>query len=97
MSETDEARDPLEVLAAEFMERQRSGESPSIAEYTAKHPELAADIEELFPTIAVVEQLKTHKEQESGAARFARRSPPRTARRFSDHRRDRPRRHGHRL
>ncbi|MGA2034372.1 MAG: serine/threonine-protein kinase [Thermoguttaceae bacterium] len=67
MLEADDQRDPLEVLAAEFMERQRRGESPSVAEYAARHPELAADIEEVFPTIAVVERLKVHKEQGSGA------------------------------
>ena len=67
MSEPDEERDPLEVLAAEFIERQRSGEFPSVSEYAAKHPELAAEIEELFPAIAAVERLKAHKEEASGA------------------------------
>ena len=52
MSEPDDDRDPLEVLAAEFIERQRRGECPSIAEYVARYPDLAADIQELFPTIA---------------------------------------------
>ena len=67
MSESDEELDPLEALAVDFMERQRRGESPSVAEYAARHPELAAEIEEVFPTIAVMEQLKVHKEHESGA------------------------------
>jgi serine/threonine protein kinase len=67
MSEADPQRDPLEVLADEFIRRQRRGESASIAEYAAQHPELAADIEELFPTIAVMERLKVHKQQGSGA------------------------------
>ena len=66
MPEANEALDPLEVLAAEFVERQRRGESPSVAEYAARHPELAAEIEEAFPAIAVMEQLKAHKEQQSG-------------------------------
>ena len=67
MFEIDDQRDPLEMLAAEFMERQRRGETPSVAEYVAKYPELAPDIEELFPTIAVMERLKAHKEHGSGA------------------------------
>lgn len=67
MSETDDQRDPLELLAAEFVERQRSGQRPSISEYTAQHPELAEEIEELFPTIAAMEQLKAHKAEASGA------------------------------
>ncbi len=66
MFETDEDRDPLEVLADEFVERQRRGEHPSIMEYVARRPDLAADIEELFPTVAVVERLKVEKEQHSG-------------------------------
>jgi tetratricopeptide (TPR) repeat protein len=66
MLEAEEERDPLEVLAAEFIERQRRGECPSIAEYKARYPALAADIEDLFPTIAVMEQVKAHKEQGSG-------------------------------
>ncbi len=66
MFETNEDRDPLEVLADEFVERQRRGERPSISEYVARRPDLAADIEELFPTVAVVERLKVQKEQRSG-------------------------------
>ena len=66
MSESEEGRDPLEVLAAEFMERQRRGESPSISEYTARHPELAAEIDEILPVIAAMERLKFEKETGSG-------------------------------
>jgi serine/threonine protein kinase len=57
----DHERDPLEVLAADFIDRQRRGEHPAISEYTARHPELAAEIEDLFPTIVAVEQLKAHR------------------------------------
>ena len=46
-----EDRDPLEVLAAEFLDRQRGGEYPSISEYVAQHPDLAAEIEDLFPRL----------------------------------------------
>jgi len=67
MPEPEDQRDPLEVLAAEFIERQRQGQCPSIFEYAAEHPDLAAEIEDLFPTIAAMEQLKTHKEEASGA------------------------------
>lgn len=64
MAEDD--RDPLEELAADFLERQRAGQCPTIAEYVARRPDLAAEIEELFPTIAVLERLKLHKEEGSG-------------------------------
>ena len=36
------ARHPVDLLADEFMARFRRGERPSIDEYTAKYPELAA-------------------------------------------------------
>ncbi|OHB65841.1 MAG: hypothetical protein A2V70_16570, partial [Planctomycetes bacterium RBG_13_63_9] len=65
MSEADQDRDPLELLATEFTERQRRGESPSISEYTTRYPELAAEIQDLFPAIATMERLKVHKEQGS--------------------------------
>ena len=97
MFEAEEERDPLEILAAEFIERQRRGESPSISEYAARHPDLAADIEEIFPTIAVMEQVKAHKERGGAARAFAGRDSPGAPRRLPHSRRDRPRRHGHRL
>jgi serine/threonine protein kinase len=67
MTQADPDRDPLEILAAEFVERQRRGQSPSIAEYAEKHPELAAEIQDLFPAIAAIEQLKAHKAEAGGA------------------------------
>ena len=56
-------RDPVEVLATEFLERQRLGEHPSISEYVRDYPEHAEEIRDLFPTIAAMEQWKhQHKE-----------------------------------
>ena len=46
---------PLEALAALFVEQHRRGEAPSVEEYALEHPELAAQIRELFPTIATLE------------------------------------------
>ncbi len=58
-------RDPLEELAEEFASRCRRGESPSISEYVARYPRYGKEIEELFPTVAMMEQLrieeKTHR------------------------------------
>ena len=59
-------RDPLELLAADYMERLRQGQAPSIQEYAAKHPSLAEEILELFPTIAMTERLKARRERSSG-------------------------------
>ncbi len=58
MSELDSNCDTFELLAAEFMDGCRRGQCPSIDEYARKHPDLAAEIRELFPTIATLENLK---------------------------------------
>ena len=42
-------------LAEEFLERYRNGERPSMREYTDRHPELAAEIREVFPAMAMME------------------------------------------
>lgn len=65
MSERNEKREPLEELAAEFMERLRCGETPSIDAYAEAHPDLADEIHDLFPTIASLERLKVQKEVSS--------------------------------
>jgi serine/threonine protein kinase/WD40 repeat protein len=44
-------------LAEEFADRYRRGERPSLYEYTQKYPELADQIRELFPALAVMEEL----------------------------------------
>ena len=61
MADPESMRDPLEVLAAEYIERLRQGESPSIEDYAAQHPELAEEIRDLFPTVAVAEGLKARQ------------------------------------
>ena len=65
MDESTTDRDPLEILAEEFMERQRQGESPSVEEYASSHPDLAEGIRELFPAIAAMERLKARSERSS--------------------------------
>ncbi|MCX6928017.1 MAG: serine/threonine-protein kinase [Verrucomicrobia bacterium] len=66
MANSNPEREPLEVLAAEYMDRLRQGQHPDIEEYAAGHPDLAEEIRELFPTIAVTERLKAQKERSSG-------------------------------
>ena len=51
-------RNPVEMLAEEFVERQRRGERPSLTEYTGRYPELAEEIRDLFPALVMMEQLK---------------------------------------
>ena len=66
MADHNLERDPLEVLAAEYMDRLRRGEEPSLAEYASRHPELADEINNLFPTIAATERLKARQVRSSG-------------------------------
>jgi serine/threonine protein kinase/tetratricopeptide (TPR) repeat protein len=56
--------DRLDELAAEFVERYRKGESPTIADYAKQYPDLAQEICDLFPTIAQMEGLKVQIEQD---------------------------------
>jgi eukaryotic-like serine/threonine-protein kinase len=51
-------RDPLERLAAEFLDRRRRGENPSPTEYAENYPQWAEQILELFPALEVMEGLK---------------------------------------
>ncbi|MCA9125705.1 MAG: protein kinase [Planctomycetales bacterium] len=46
----------LDQIAEHFLARIRAGERPSVREYVVNHPDLAAEIEELFPTLASLEQ-----------------------------------------
>ena len=64
MAETPgiEQRDPVEVLAAEFIDSARRGEYPSIEEYAESHPDVAEEIRDLFPTIVAMEKLKIRRE-----------------------------------
>ena len=65
MSVSCHERDPVEVLAAEYVERQRRGEHPTVDEYAAQHPHLSSRIREIFPAIAVVEKLKAERSRRS--------------------------------
>jgi protein kinase-like protein len=51
-------RDPLDLLAEEYVARYRRGERPALAEYVEAYPELAEPIQELFPALVMMEQIK---------------------------------------
>lgn len=61
MTDSPDERDPVELLAEEFAARCRNGECPSVAEYAAKYPEHAEEIEEAFPAVAMMEHLRSGK------------------------------------
>src|SRR5207249_2674252 len=55
-------------LAEEFLERYRQGERPSLKQYIDQHPELAAEIREVFPAMAMMENIALHDESLAGPA-----------------------------
>ena len=57
MSAVHEERDPVEVLADEFLARRRRGETPSLAEYVERYPHLADEIREVFPALVMMDDL----------------------------------------
>jgi serine/threonine protein kinase/WD40 repeat protein len=59
MPSSNPSRDALlERLAEEFVERHRHGDRPALSEYADRHPDLAADIRDLFPALVKIEHLK---------------------------------------
>ena len=44
-------------LAEEFLDRYRKGERPPLKEYLDRHPNLAAEIREVFPAMAMMENI----------------------------------------
>ena len=58
MPEPADDRDPFELVASEFIERQRRGENPSVDEYAQRYPGMADEIRDLFPTILEAERMK---------------------------------------
>src|SRR6516164_4338330 len=58
MSDSSSGVHPLDALAEEFVARHRRGERPSVSEYAARYPDLADDIRDLFPGLAVMEDVR---------------------------------------
>src|SRR5262249_8846448 len=73
-------------LAEEFAERLRRGERPSLTEYLAKCPEHADVIRELFPTLAMMEQLKPVAGDPTGPDLGPAPAPPAHPERLGDYR-----------
>ncbi len=55
--QVSQARDPVEVLAEEFLERRRRGEFPSLKEYAERYPYLAEEIREVFPALVMMDEI----------------------------------------
>jgi serine/threonine-protein kinase len=57
MNDTGSDVDTVGKLAEAFLARYRRGERPALSEYISQHPELAAQIRDLFPALAMMEEL----------------------------------------
>jgi eukaryotic-like serine/threonine-protein kinase len=57
MTESDAKTALVLDLAEEFLARYRRGERPSLREYTDRHPDLAAEIRQVFPAMAMMERV----------------------------------------
>ena len=58
MGEIDAQQELIDRLVEEFSQRCRRGEQPSIRDYAQKHPEVADQLREVLPPVALIEQLK---------------------------------------
>lgn len=78
MTESLPDRDPLELLLDDFAARRKRGEPVSVAEYVARYPEYAAQIEELFPAVCQMEQFRAAEaaRREAAAQHAAPAHPP---------------------
>jgi WD40 repeat protein/serine/threonine protein kinase len=56
-AERASAREEVDRLAADFLERYRRGDWPRMAEYIARHPALEAEIREVFPSLLLRERV----------------------------------------
>jgi WD40 repeat protein/serine/threonine protein kinase len=67
MSEPVSSSLSVEALAEEFLERQRQGQRPTVAEYVERHPHLAGEIRTFFPALGLIEQLKLRSGEQTGS------------------------------
>jgi WD40 repeat protein/serine/threonine protein kinase len=57
-SDSGSEPDPVEALAEEFLERQRRGERPDVAEYARRYPQWADRIRNVFRALALLEDAR---------------------------------------
>ena len=85
---TSESRSGVVLeLAEEFLERYRQGQRPSLKEYIDRHPELAAEIKDVFPAMALMENIALADESLVGdEPASGGRQPPDTLKQLGDFR-----------
>ena len=58
MADSSDGRHPVEILAEDFLERHRCGESPAVSDYARQHARFADEIRDVFPALLVMEDLR---------------------------------------
>jgi serine/threonine protein kinase len=58
------SRVQIEVLASEYADKARQGQNQSIDSYVERYPDMEAEIRDLFPMVAALEQWKSDRENE---------------------------------
>jgi serine/threonine protein kinase len=66
MSDLETQQALIDDLAEEFARRCREGDSPTVEEFTARHPELADKLAEILPSVALLEQMKPNRSAPAG-------------------------------
>jgi WD40 repeat protein/serine/threonine protein kinase len=74
------------ALAEEFLERYRRGQRPSLKEYTDRHPDLAAEIRDVFPAMALMENIALADDSRAAAPAACGLAPAPPLRQLGDYR-----------
>ncbi|MGE3175645.1 MAG: protein kinase [Planctomycetota bacterium] len=64
-----EERDPLDLLAEQFLQQVRGGEAVTPESFADRHPEHAAALRDLLPTLLLLEQARRDRESSTGSGR----------------------------
>src|SRR5687767_12922964 len=85
MSTSEANNERVVELAEEFLERYRNGERPALKEYIERHPELASEIRDVFPAMALMENIALDDDSLAGPGATAD-EPPAALRQLGDYR-----------
>ncbi|MCG8651463.1 MAG: serine/threonine protein kinase, partial [Pirellulales bacterium] len=62
--------DLIDDIADEIVTRQQAGETPTLDEYCQKHPELQAELRELFPMLTMLKDARSSPDYGSGSTTY---------------------------
>jgi eukaryotic-like serine/threonine-protein kinase len=67
MNSFSDARNPVERLTEDLIDRNRRGERPTLEEYVDRYPDLASEIRDLFPALLMMEDLGATSGESTGS------------------------------